>query len=252
MKEFYEHTRENDSRLSVSRNKPHAYPAHFHLNLEILIVVKGEQEITVSNNKYSAKSGTVVVVDSYEVHSYGNGSHETEETDDCVVILPFNLLKRFNRMRHDLAISTPVINNPELARELVFIVDKYFTEDDVISEAAVGLFLSLLYKHLSFNERHKKDDSTLIRRILSYIKENYTGDVSRPKIAHALGYTEAHISRTFHKYIGKSISEYVNDLRLKLVRRRISEGEKPSTDLILDCGFGSLQTYYRVKAKSIE
>ena len=90
-----------------------------------------------------------------------------------------------------------------------------------------------------------------MRRVLSYIQENFRGDVSRKRISSELGYSPEHISRVFHTYLGKGLSEYVNELRLSYIDSLIEDGDARSiTELIYDAGFGSQQTYYRERKKA--
>ncbi|MBQ8308818.1 MAG: helix-turn-helix transcriptional regulator [Clostridia bacterium] len=90
-----------------------------------------------------------------------------------------------------------------------------------------------------------------IRSILAYIQQNYRAEISRKSIARALGYTEAHISRVFHRYLGVGLAEYINGLRLAYVKKLRANGDTRTTiELIYEAGFNSQQTYYRVKGKS--
>ena len=120
----------------------------------------------------------------------------------------------------------------------------------VVREAAIGLFLAMLGERLSFTESVTGDERVLVRKILGYIQENYRGEATRASIARALGYTEAHISRVFHRYIRTGISEYVTGLRIKYIERLRAEGDDRTTiELIYESGFKSQQTYYRVRKR---
>ena len=108
----------------------------------------------------------------------------------------------------------------------------------------------MLAERLEFVESRSGDDRVLMRHILIYIQENYRQNLTRASIARALGYTEAHISRVFHRYLQIGISEYINNLRLAYIARLRADGDKrPTGELIFEAGFGSQQTYYRAKAR---
>jgi AraC-like DNA-binding protein len=111
------------------------------------------------------------------------------------------------------------------------------------------LICSLLKEHLAFSTETEKDDVDLLKKILTFIYENYQGDVSRKTIAKTLGYTEGYISHVFHRYLKISISSFSNVLRLKHVDDMIKNGDnRPISTLLYQAGFKSEQTYYRVKA----
>ena len=248
MKEFYEKHRD-EGEIHLSRNDNYLFAPHFHLNPEILIVAKGGYDITLSGKHYRVGEGSVAVMDSYEIHSYDERVGVTEP-DDAVVVIPYRYLTRFYRRHKGMRISNPVIEDLELCRSLLAIADEYLTASELVREAAAELFFSMLEEKLEFCADKRGSEAALIRRILAYVQERYTENISRTDIAKALGYTEAHISRVFHSYIGKGLSEYINGVRLAHVDRRLAaEDGRSITELIYEAGFGSQQTYYRARQR---
>lgn len=249
MREFYESMRDQKTGIMISRNKDHIYPAHFHLSFEVMLVKKGGYDVTVSGKRYEISDNSVVLIDSYEIHSYDKRT-SPEGVDDCVLVFPYSYLTKFNSMRENLRIANPVIKDAGLCAELIEIADKYLVREQHVLEAGVDLFFASLFEKIEFTEAKKRDEPSLVRRILLYISENFKGDSSRRRIAAELGYTEEHISRVFNRYVGMSISEYVNGVRLSYIERLRRDGDKhPTIELIYESGFKSQQTYYRVKNK---
>lgn len=248
MKGFYEKSREENTELHIRRRGTHDFKAHFHGNLEIFIIKSGAYRITVNEHEYTLTDGQIAVIDSYNIHSYeglrGAG-------DDCIIIVPYRYLRAWSEVRRGMAMGSPVIEDGELACELLDIADRHLCEGVSVRrrEAAIKLLLAMLLERLEWVEDHSRSEVSLIREILAYIHENYRNNVTRGGLARALGYTEAHISRVFHRYIRTGISAYVNELRLEYVDRLREAGDRRSvTDLIYEAGFGSQQTYYRAKS----
>lgn len=232
--------------MTVIKKGSKKFPAHFHQNLEIFLLRKGKYTLQINDKRQEVESGSVVIIDSYDVHSYG--IPQSEEQNDCVILIPFKFLRSFQAKRRNKQLVEHVLQNEELCDSLFEIAERYFvpTISESVLEAAVDLFLSVLYEHLEFCERKEKDESVLVRNILTFIHENYRKDVSRKTIAKALGYTEAHISRVFHRYLHTSVSNYVNTLRLEYIDRQRRAGDDRTTlDLLYEAGFKSQQTYYR-------
>lgn len=253
MKGFYEKNREDEGKLIVSRNAGHIFPAHFHRNLEIFIVRKGEYRLSIGEQSLTVGSGMVAIIDSYEIHSYD--ARENIDADDCVLVIPYDYVTEFTARRQGRTLKNTVVKDDVLCQSLLKIVDEYLYEqaDKEVQKSAVHLLLSLLYPKLAWTNEKTREESSLVREILAYIQENYTGDVSRSTIARVLGYTEAHISRVFHRYLNKGISQYVNELRLSHIDRALARGDNRSViELIYDAGFKSQQTYYRFRAKNKE
>lgn len=246
MKSFYEAYREQDASLMIQHNKSFNFPAHFHNNIEVLIVRHGQRRMRINGEEYVAGDHTVTVADSYDVHAYELDWNE----DSYVVIIPFAQAQAFHMRHRAQRLSTRQVCDERLCEELIKIVEGYLLNETLsprAKDAAIGLFLAVLEEKLSWTEEKGNDEKELIRKILTYVHENYRGDVSRKTLARALGYTEAHISRVFHRYMQTGLSAYVNGLRLAYVETRKKESAETTLDLIFEAGFKSWQTYYRVK-----
>ena len=251
MKEFYEKVREEND-IYVNRTcTSHVYPAHFHINTEILVVNKGGYDITVCGRKCYVGEGDIAVIDSYDTHSYDRYTGGSDR-DDMVMIVPYNLVRNLLQDESGKRISEPVIHAPGLCRELLDIADKYISTDSspFVRSAAATLIFSRIAELAEFGDKKGRGDAALLRRILGYLQDNFKGDVTRASIANALGYTEAHISRVFHSYTGRGLKEYLNGLRLSYIDECVAKGDKRSlTELIFEAGFGSQQTYYRARKR---
>lgn len=245
MKSFYERHRELDTLPYVLRSQEYDFPAHFHGNLEVLIIKRGEKTMHINGEEYYADNDTVTVIDSYDVHAY-----ETKWNEDCrVVIIPQKVAAAFHARHKNLRIKNKLIKDAVLCDELLKIVDEYLLQDksESVQAVALELFLATLNDKIEWIEERGGGEVELIRKMLAFIHENYREDVSRKTLARVLGYAEAHISRVFHRYLKTGISAYVNGLRLAYVEKRKKDGDTTVTELIYEAGFKSQQTYYRVK-----
>ena len=194
MQDFYESRRDVNAAVHCKRSAPHTFPAHFHQSLELYIIKNGSYTLDINGEKIVASGPAVAIIDSYEVHTYFEG---TDGADDCTVIIPYRYLDRFMRERAGRAISERVIKDSALVDRLLAIIDEYILpkESEAIVDAGVALILAVLSPSLTLTEKGERGESALLGRVLRYIQENYRADISRYKIAAALGYTEAHISR---------------------------------------------------------
>ena len=248
MNSFYEIIREKDSALVITRGKDHTFNAHYHQNLEILIVVSGEYLVTVNGEKYHLKGGSIAVSDSYDIHAYERVS--SGNNDDIVIIVPFKDLYAFNALKKGMVIDGAAVSNKALVDELIYIIDNYLYSNKVeVKESALNLFLSLVYSSLKFKAEKNKNDGVLIRKMLVYLHENFRSPISRSTMAMELGYTESHLSKIFHAYLNCGIKEYINALRHEYANKLKRETDKSLTEIISEAGFLSQQTYYRTKKK---
>lgn len=246
---FYENRRDEMDLLHVNRSREHTYPSHFHQSIELFILKRGNYVLTINGNEYEMGNGSVAFIDSYDIHSYERIS---ADADDCVIIIPYKLSLRFNEMRENRRPESCVLNSSCLAERVLSVVDSFIQPetDACIRSSAAELVLSILFASLQFGDTRDKSESCLVRKILSYIQENYREDISRKSISKALGYTPEHISRIFHKYVKRSLKDYINALRLEFIEQhRSREGGVSVTELVYLSGFGSEGSYYRAKRK---
>ena len=249
MNGYYEHERDSLTGLNILESKNFIYPAHFHYKIELFVLKSGELNVAVNGVEYNLTSGSIALFNSYDVHSYNYQSPNV--IGFCLIIPPDSALRFFERNKNKTA-KNPVIFNVDLTSEVYGLIEKYVKnqKNKEIEITSVEFILSLIERDLEFIKIDTdKDSHLLVKRILTYVNENFKGDVSLKTVAKSLGYTEAHVSRVFNKYVKKSLSCYANELRLNEVIKLTKAENKPVTQAVFDAGFKSLQTYYRVKGK---
>lgn len=252
MKQFYDNLRDDKSYIILAKNRNVIYPLHFHAVFEIFIVKKGNFLCSCNGKTFSVCDNSIAIFDHYDIHAYIEDN--STESFQYIITIPPKYLTRFNELREGKRFSNNVIVDEKLCDDFIHILDAYLPDyGDYTApykvEAVIDLLLSQLFYRMEFiDEEVHLNDFDLIKKIISYIEKNFKEDISRSSIAKALGYTESHISRTFHKYIGHSIPHHVNLLRIDYIeKQRKKDKTKNIIELIMDSGFKSVQSYYRNK-----
>lgn len=83
-------------------------------------------------------------------------------------------------------------------------------------------------------------------KIVAFIRENYTSDLSREGLAAAVGLNPNYMSTLFRKYTGMKINDYINKLRIDEAVRKLSDSETKVIEIAYAVGFESLTTFNRV------
>lgn len=250
MKPYLEKLREKDACLHVNANADYFFKPHFHSNLEILIVNKGVCDLQNNGKTYVVDNGKIAINDSYDIHGYGH--NQTENADTRLIIIPLSFAKKFLSFKGDKTLKSNIIDCPSLCKTLTEIIDKLLTAttDQNLIKAGVDLFFAYLMQKIELCDLVQPPKHSLIKNILDYLNQNFNKDVTLPDVAKNFGYTEAHVSRIFHRYFGCSIGRYLNDLRIAYVLERLNDGSNSSvTNVIFEAGFNSIQTYYRNLAR---
>lgn len=115
------------------------------------------------------------------------------------------------------------------------------TEDIVLKIILVDMF-SL------FVEPRQKSDSKEPQWFHDFVKrisqsKVFTGEID--SIYKETDRTPEHIARTFRKYRGMTLSEYVLDLKMQYARNLLTRSNKPILDICFETGFHNLSYFYR-------
>jgi len=112
--------------------------------------------------------------------------------------------------------------------------------------------LNQLYSTLKEQKTYKKKIPTItdaseekLDRIIEFINENYTSDISREGLAAAEDINPNYLSSLFIAYTGKKMQEYINSLRVKDAIDQLMQTNKKVIDIAYDSGFESLGTFNR-------
>ena len=250
MDAFFEMAREEILSPHIIKNKDYVFKTHFHSNLEILLVNKGECPITCNGRNYLIKDGQIAFFDSFVFHGYDN--NPTKNVDTRLMVIPLSYAENFLAYKNGLSISNFLIDDAKLCNKLIQVIDDFIYEqkNQTVLSAGIQLFLALLSEKLEFKKSDISSEHNLIKDLLYYVNLNFKNDVSLSTVANHFGYTEAHVSRTFSRFLNQSLKEYVNNLRIRFIQEKIKQGSDLSiTELIFQAGFNSQQTYYRNLAK---
>ena len=88
-------------------------------------------------------------------------------------------------------------------------------------------------------------DNQYIRKVKNYIKYSYMSNIRVEEIAKAVALDRYYLSRIFKKETGKTIQEYLIDVRMKHACSFLSEGRSVSESAAL-CGYFDLPNFSKM------
>ncbi|HZJ79229.1 MAG TPA: AraC family transcriptional regulator [Dysgonamonadaceae bacterium] len=89
-------------------------------------------------------------------------------------------------------------------------------------------------------------DSRRVRKIYEYINKHYTEQISLDDLAGLIGMTPAALSRFFKLRTGKTVTEYIIDIRLGNATRLLVNSTNSISEICYDCGFNNLSNFNRI------
>jgi AraC-like DNA-binding protein len=91
----------------------------------------------------------------------------------------------------------------------------------------------------------RHEDQDRMERVCDHIHKNLTGEIERGDLAQVAHLSEGAFSRFFRTRTGKTVPEYVNELRVGRACHMLAEERLNITDIALDCGFRNLANFNR-------
>lgn len=222
--------------------------AHFHQAIEILGVIKGHLDIILNGEAHRLHAGEIAVIPSFHVHTF----HCSEDNEDYVLTISHSMLQQFNNhYSNDFDFFLPKGPYTERLFEVFDIIERFWEDSNhFIRYGLLNFFLGLLAK--AYPPTRKSDQkSFFFASVLSYIDEHLFEDLSLETLAAHFGYSKNYFSAMFNRVMGIHLKDYVNRQRLQKARERLERSDRRETVLKIasDCGFNSLNTFYRALRK---
>lgn len=80
--------------------------------------------------------------------------------------------------------------------------------------------------------------------MLRFVAAHYSETITLPDVAQAAGLSENYANALFRKIIGTTIKAHVTNVRIFRARMLLAETDEKIISIALDCGFGSLSSFY--------
>ena len=114
-----------------------------------------------------------------------------------------------------------------------------------LRSSLVNLIVGLLLR-ISPAKKVEKRGTAEFHEISSYIYKNINSDISCESVAASFGFIKNYFSILFNRYTGMHFRNFVNRIRCENVQIELKNNpQEPITKAVLNCGFQSLNTYYR-------
>lgn len=94
-------------------------------------------------------------------------------------------------------------------------------------------------------EKVECDSFYSIRGALSYIRENFTAQITLSDIAAHCGYSESYMSRKFREFTEKKFSEYLAEARCRYAKTLIASTDMSINAVCFKSGFNSFSQFSR-------
>lgn len=238
-------------------------PTHWHTEMELIVIKKGEGMVSVNLTPYKVTAGDIVVVLPGHLHSiyaYKDASMEYEN----ILFIP-DMLKSRTTDSCNLDCLNPLLNGyvdfPKRIHPKVTYYDSIQAciqqMDDLSRDKPAGYQLGIkgclmmLLFHLYTNNTKvtqvkTKKSLEKLKLVLEYIHNNYQNPITIEEIAEVCYYSPSHFMKFFKETMGCGFIQYLNDYRLTLAANLLKTTDDSILDISEQTGFENLSYFNRL------
>lgn len=255
--------------IADRKKKEFDYPIHTHEEYELNFIMNaaGATRIVGDSQETITDFDLVLIAGKELEHAWLQGDCKSEKDIREITIQflwDFNddsFLGRaqFNSIKKMMSDAQKGLSFPMEA-----ILSVYPDLDSLSSETqgftSVMKFLSVLYRlsqveeartlsSSSFANVRSGSDSRRVTKVQQYINENYQKNINLDTLASLAGMSAVAFSRYFKLRTGKTLSDYIIDVRLGHAARQLVDTAEGIGEICYACGFNNLSNFNRIFKK---
>lgn len=259
---------ERDCFYLVDRHKDtFTYPLHKHDEFELNFIENcGGAKRIVGDNIESLQNYDLVLIGSGLEHAWEQAECRSTNIREITIQFSQDLLGKTLLEKNQMASLKKLMLNAQngIAFEMPAIMRLYDRINE-ITRTQPGFYrvlklFEILYElslvddfHLltssAFAHVHATPDSRRVKRVEEYIDKNYREDIRLQQLADIANMTPTAFSRFFRLRTGRSISEYIIDVRLGHAARMLADSTNSVVEICYDCGFNNVSNFNRIFKK---
>ncbi len=242
-------------------------PYHWHLEYEIIRILKGKFHLTIDGRSIIACEQDVLFIPGGTLHG--------GVPEDCVyecIVFDLRLLLSNNKIcnkqikqlvRHEISIhlilSTNQFSLKKPIEDLFNAMSEKKESYEFLAQGALYTILGVLFEAQAYEINETMIHSASAQQIkrfkdvLSYIEEHYTESISLEDMAKVAGLSSRYFCRFFRKMTQCTPTEYLNYYRIECACEQLAENHISITDVALNCGFNDISYFIKSfhKAKGL-
>lgn len=238
---------------------------HWHSSVELSYTISGKiAQFCIADKAYETKAGTILVVNSMEVHSIKTYPCLDTEAKALSLIFPYPLLKRYRPDIGDFKIAINDVSERNecqkaayqiLQEKLTHLYRIYHDEDRLRKTILMLEILELLLTHFLVRRHLPLPDQTddkqkeRLSLIKQFLEEHYRAELTLDDVAEHCYLSKEHLARFFKEQMAVTVFQYLNYVRAKHAKPLLLNGQKTATQIAVECGFSGLRTMDRALKK---
>lgn len=231
---------------------------HCHDTYEVLYVLEGTGRFMVEGTSFDIKPGTLLLIKPFEYHSMQmdeNKPYERYVIHFSEGHLSADASSLFKSIIGGVEGSGRMYSGVNLSGKVLPVLERFDTANTLPDNEMLIYVKTLLaeltvFLSLSSGEQIEINEAELGARVIRYLNENITRDLSLDRIARRFFVSKYYLCRAFKKHNGVSVHVYINHKRVMYAKQLIEQGETAS-GAAYKVGFGDYSAFYRAYVKVV-
>lgn len=241
---------------------------HSHEFIEICYIISGSGFHKINNSQHEVKKGDLFIIDLDMKHYFFNHNNKEDLVTYNIMFKPDFLDENLIAMDDFISITeSRLFKNffPELApkfdlrlsasrqHEFENLIEKIYLEHETkesgylnIIKGNLLILLTLTLRYLSEKDAGEIYGTHLwiVKQVMLEIEGNYESKLKLRELSKKFMFSKGHICNIFKKATGKTLSEYINDNRIKEACRLMQDNNLNLSEICLLIGFCDYKAFY--------
>ena len=231
---------------------------HYHPEVEICYVKQGRGKRIIGESIESFEDGDLVLVGSNIPHSWITDEEFNSSSKQIeVYVIQFDQeifdalggLPEFGKVQDLLQTASKGIKfNTQYESELLDLLygiecetgfKKLLSLMDLLHAFSISHHKEMLSR-VGYKVGFHKHQEERIMKVCNYIHEHYREPITIATLANLIAMNEASFCRFFKRTLGKTVIEYITELRISHICNQVGQSNTPVYQIAYDSGFSSI------------
>lgn len=216
--------------------------------IDLTYILKGRAYYSIDGITYEVSQGDLICIP--------KGSRRSATTDPTNLMTSYALnMHLYDLKGQDVHLPFPLITNIGEPKELYLLYNQLTVEwlkqnkgHELKARALLLLILHYYFKFLYDNSNNVNIDKR-IQRAIRYILSNLQSQIEVVELASIAGLTTAYFGTLFKKYMGASVKEYINRMKINNAENILLSGEFTVQEAAYKCGFEDIYYFSKLFKK---
>ncbi|MFY7666818.1 AraC family transcriptional regulator [Flavobacterium sp.] len=231
---------------------------HYHPEYELTYIVRGSGFRLVGNKYETFEAGDLVLLGSHVPHTWSSKEIAGETVEAIVVQFTPALFESLGNLRECARVKL-VLENASSGLAFQASAECINDLEEVIQRKDFGKIVQLLLvldrltqlssRRIAPNAAHvtvSKQHEMRINKVCLYIQNRFAEPITLKEVAELIFLTESNFCKFFKKAVGKTFSDYLNEIRINEAARLLLQTDQSVAQIANDCGFETLSYFNRV------